>query len=182
MELLDALAEPFAGHFAGIHGARGTAPGEGDAPQAELAYAVKGDDAPADQRQAALVDALLRRRREDERRGGTSVGPHRDDLVVTLDGQPAGEFASQGQARALVLAFKLSELRASAELRGHPPLLLLDDVSSELDPARSALLFSTLADTAGQCILTTTDPAFIALPDRVEAARFRVEKGLVERS
>lgn len=180
--LLDALAEPFAGHFAAIHGARGMTPGEGDAPHAGLAYAVKGDDAPVDQRQAMLAESLLRCRRDDERRGGTSIGPHRDDLVVTLDGQPAGEFASQGQARALVLAFKLSELRASAQLRGHPPLLLLDDVSSELDPARTAMLFSTLAETAGQCILTTTDPSFIALPERVDAARFRVEKGLVERS
>jgi DNA replication and repair protein RecF len=123
----------------------------------------------------------VERRELDERRGGTSVGPHRDDLVIELDGRPAGDFASQGQSRALVLAFKLAEVQAARDRSpdGSPPLLLLDDVSSELDPGRTALLFRTLGEQAGQCILTTTSPRFVALPPQIQARRFRVDRGTI---
>ncbi|PRQ05923.1 DNA replication and repair protein RecF [Enhygromyxa salina] len=91
------------------------------------------------------------------------MGPHLDDLEVTLDGTPAGEFASQGQARALVLAFKIAELRSARVRTGRAPLLLLDDVSSELDPVRSVKLFEALAAEVGQCVLTTTAAHHIEL-------------------
>lgn len=109
----------------------------------------------------------------------TTLGPHRDDLLVDLDGHPASEFASQGQSRALVLAFKLAELRVAREATGTAPLLLLDDVSSELDPSRSQLLYETLARDAGQCLLTTTAPHFVQLPQDVETRRWHVERGIV---
>jgi DNA replication and repair protein RecF len=92
------------------------------------------------------------------------------------------DYASQGQARALVLAFKLAELATARDHAGRVPILLLDDVSSELDPDRSALLFSALADDAGQCVLTTTAASFIALPRSVEARHHLVDRGRVEQA
>lgn len=194
VDLLDALRERFGAAFSAIHGEAGATP-EGAAasaessgsppthvPRASLRYGCKlGEGIEPSQRGSALAQALLDRRALDERRGGTSVGPHRDDLVVELDGQPAGDYASQGQSRALVLAFKLAEVQSAGDHDLSPPLLLLDDVSSELDPRRTALLFRTLAEHAGQCILTTTSPRFIELPAQVQAQRFRVERGTVAR-
>jgi DNA replication and repair protein RecF len=182
LELLAALEGRFAAAFAGIHGEAGEqADGGGQGPVASLRYACKLGEVGAAAREAALLGALSERRELDERRGTTSVGPHRDDLMVELDGRPAGDFASQGQSRALVLAFKLAEVQAARELGpdGAPPLLLLDDVSSELDPRRTALLFRTLGAQAGQCILTTTSPRFIDLPPQVSTRRFKVEQGTI---
>lgn len=181
-ELLDTLADPFSANFARIHGQRGTLSDASDPGglHAGLRYAARLGNVSASEREAALRDALVERRAEDERRGATTVGPHRDDLVVELDGKPAADFASQGQCRALVLAFKLAEVRAAHELLASPPLLLLDDVSSELDPQRSVLLFRALAEDAAQCVITTTSPSYIDLPDRVPARRLRVERGVIE--
>lgn len=189
VELLEELAAPFAANFANIHGVRGSSPGsaDGTAAHAALRYESKLETkleqavAP-EERAAILLSELQQRRIEDERRGGTSIGPHRDDLIVELDGQPAGEFASQGQARALVLAFKLSELESTTALTGAPPILLLDDVSSELDPARSAMLLETLVERAGQCILTTTAPHFVALPGGVQTHLVQVDRGSLHAS
>jgi DNA replication and repair protein RecF len=105
------------------------------------------------------------------------VGPHLDDLEVTLDHVLAGEFASQGQARALVLAFKIAELRVAHERSGRPPLLLLDDVSSELDPIRSARLFEALAAEVGQCVLTTTAAHHIELGSSTDRRDIEVRDG-----
>jgi DNA replication and repair protein RecF len=191
VELLAELQGKFAAAFGRIHGEAGEQAqasahqptvDHGSGPMAALRYACKlGDVAPAE-REAALLQALVDRRELDQRRGGTSMGPHRDDLVVELDGRPAGDFASQGQSRALVLAWKLAEVRAACERSpdGSPPLLLLDDVSSELDPGRTALLFRTLGEQGGQCILTTTSPRFIALPPHVDARAYRVDRGTIE--
>lgn len=141
-----------------------------------------------------LAEALESRRADDLRRGSTTIGPHRDELEVGLDGALAANFASQGQTRALVLAFKIAELRearrrASSPLTeasslpkrsdGAAPLLLLDDVSSELDPGRNAQLFETLATEVGQCVLTTTDPKFIHLPPRVGRRELAIEEGRI---
>ncbi len=179
-EMVESLQEPFAKAFANIHGSVGSAPGGGDAMHAEARYVSKVQSN-ADERQAALLDALKERRGEDLRRRVTTVGPHRDDLDVELGGNAAADFASQGQARALVLAFKLAELRAARQDAGVPPLLLLDDVSSELDPTRTAMLFETLAEDAGQCIMTTTDAAFIRLPEASKAVTWRIDRGTATR-
>ena len=190
VELLAELQGRFGDAFARIHGEAGEQASEGRAdgplgstaaPAATLRYACKLDDVAAAEREAALGQALVERRELDDRRGGTSGGPHRDDLVIELDGRSAGDFASQGQSRALVLAFKLSEVQAARDRSsdGSPPLLLLDDVSSELDPGRTALLFRTLGEQAGQCILTTTSPRFVALPPQIQARRFRVDRGTI---
>jgi DNA replication and repair protein RecF len=181
VRLLEELLEPFAATFEGIHGQLGPDPGgSGATAVGSVRYAAKLGEVEAAEREATLRDALRQRRPDDLRRRMTTVGPHRDDIEVTLDGQPAGDFASQGQARALVLGLKLAELTAARRATGAPPLLLLDDVSSELDPKRSAMLFRTLAQDAGQCILTTTSPDFIDLPGGAQSLEYRVDRGRVE--
>lgn len=81
----------------------------------------------------AVFRALESARGEDIRRGGTSFGPHREDLVLTIQGKDMRLFASQGQMRTAALAMKLSELAVFQQMAGEPPVLLLDDVMSELD-------------------------------------------------
>ena len=128
------------------------------APGLELAarYAPGGSD---------IVETMQRelaaRREKDRARGAATYGPHRDDLVLSLDGHPAREVASQGQHRTITLALKLAELAAIARARGAFPVLLLDDVSSELDRDRMAALLAFLGDTSGQIFVTTTRPELI---------------------
>lgn len=166
--LVEALRAAFVAVFAQIHGAGLTA---------AVHYRSKLGETAASERQTALLDALRRRRSDDVIRGTTTVGPHRDDLEMTLDGQPVGTFASQGQTRALVLAFKIAEVRGARDLFGEPPLLLLDDVSSELDPLRNAQLFAALTEDAGQCVLTTTAPHFVRLGEAADARYVEVVGG-----
>jgi DNA replication and repair protein RecF len=127
-----------------------------------------------------LRAALLRRRARDQERGYTSVGPHADDLGFALGGKSARLFASQGQTRALVLAFKIGEIENLREKQGRAPLLLLDDVSSELDPERSAYLMSYLAALKGQVVLTTTDPRILSEGLDKDALFRRVSGGAIE--
>jgi len=93
-----------------------------------------------------LLDALRRTRSEDLRRGSTGTGPHRDDVVVRLDGRDARAFASQGQQRTAVVSIKLAEASVVADMTGERPVLLLDDVLSELDASRRAALLEQLGD------------------------------------
>jgi DNA replication and repair protein RecF len=99
---------------------------------------------------------LVRRRTQDLRRGAASLGPHRDDLELKIDSHLARVVASQGQHRAIVLALKLAEILVIGQARGVQPILLLDDVSSELDRERSSSLFRYLRERQGQVFLTTT--------------------------
>lgn len=115
--------------------------------------------APRDPREYA---SLLRATRDvDARKRAASAGPHRDDLVLTLGGAPARGYASQGQHRAIVLAIKAAELVLVTEARGERPILLLDDVSSELDRTRGAALLAFLDKQEGQVFVTTTRPELI---------------------
>ena len=93
------------------------------------------------------------------------MGPQRDDLEISLSTRPARGHGSQGQHRTIALALKLAEVEFTAGLRGVRPLVLLDDVSSELDRARTAQLFDHLAREASQVFLTTTRAELIATPD-----------------
>jgi DNA replication and repair protein RecF len=106
-------------------------------------------------------DALARRLVETAEKevwnGSTVIGPHRDDLAFDLAGRDLAGFASRGQQRTAILAFKLAELDLLTELDGHPPLLLLDDVFSELDPERRAHLVRRIAGLP-QAFVTTTSP------------------------
>jgi DNA replication and repair protein RecF len=128
---------------------------------------------------AVLTEALARARPADLARGVTTVGPHRDDIELTLDGRSAAAFASQGQLRALILAWKIAELELLGDAHGEPPILLLDDVSSELDPQRNEYLFEFLRSKKTQCAVTTTHPRHVlATPPRVD---FEVRSGVVTR-
>ena len=88
-------------------------------------------------------------------RGFTAVGPHRDDLVLSFDGVPASETASRGETRTALLALKIFELSIIEKTRGQKPLLLLDDVFSELDGKRRHALTDYLQKY--QTFITTTD-------------------------
>ena len=124
-------------------------------------------------------DALERRLGETAEKeawnGTTLVGPHRDDLAFELDERDLAGFASRGQQRTAILAFKLAELDLLASLDGRPPILLLDDVFSELDPDRRSHLVRRIAALPQAFVTTTTlddlDPALLAIADtwRVDA-------------
>jgi DNA replication and repair protein RecF len=103
-----------------------------------------------------LADALAGARHDDLRRAVSTVGPHRDDLALSLGGMPARTHASQGEQRSLALAMRLAAHGVVGEEVGSPPLLLLDDVFSELDPDRSEALLAHLPP--GQAFLTTAGP------------------------
>jgi DNA replication and repair protein RecF len=126
---------------------------------ASVSYASRMAEASIEAFQAELVAGRSR----DLVSGMTHVGPHRDDLVFELNGKVAGSYASQGQLRAILLAWKTAELAVIARAHGEPPILLLDDVSSELDPARNAYLFEHLARGRGQCFITTTHEGHVLL-------------------
>jgi DNA replication and repair protein RecF len=104
-------------------------------------------------RRVGLAAALEAARRDDVRRGVSTVGPHRDDLELFIGGLPARTHASQGEQRTLALALRLAAHRMVAEKAGSTPVLVLDDVLSELDPQRSTALLRHLP--AGQVVLTT---------------------------
>ncbi|MBC8120311.1 MAG: DNA replication/repair protein RecF [Gemmatimonadaceae bacterium] len=105
--------------------------------------------------QTAFAEALQARQALELLRGTTLVGPHRDEVELTIDGTPARQFGSQGQQRTLVLALKLAELELLEQVTGEPPLLLLDDVLAELDLQRQDQLLGTIQDRV-QTIVTTT--------------------------
>lgn len=104
-------------------------------------------------RAGGLAAALSQVKRDELRRGVTLVGPHRDDLVIELAGLPARTHASQGEQRSLALALRLGGHAVVTETTGTPPVLLLDDVFSELDAERSDALLANLPP--GQTILTS---------------------------
>jgi DNA replication and repair protein RecF len=131
-------------------------------------------------------DALVRRLAETAEKeawnGSTLVGPHRDDLAFRLDGRDLATFASRGQQRTAILALKLGELDLLTTQDGRPPLVLLDDVFSELDPVRRGHLVRRIAGLPQAFITTTTlddlDPAlreigvaWEVIPDAARGAR-----------
>ena len=125
-------------------------------------------------RRTGLVEALAASRTDDVRRGVSTVGPHRDDVEMAIGGLPARTHASQGEQRTLALALRLAAHRLVAERVGSTPVLVLDDVLSELDPRRSTALLRHLPE--GQVVLTTAG----VLPDAAHPdAIVRIESGAV---
>jgi len=120
-----------------------------------------------------FIELLYNRRQKDRWRKSTTRGPHLDDLKIEFDGASAKTRASQGQHRALVLAIKLAEIVHLERSLQEPPVLLLDDISSELDAVRSEQLFAQLSDLDAQVILTTTHESQIpkSLRDSLEPTR-----------
>jgi DNA replication and repair protein RecF len=113
-------------------------------------------------REEGFAAALAAARADDVRRAVTTVGPHRDELALGINGLPARTHASQGEQRSLALALRLATHEIVTEVTGTTPVLLLDDVFSELDADRSHALLAHLP--AGQSLLTTAGP----LPEGVE--------------
>jgi DNA replication and repair protein RecF len=108
-----------------------------------------------EQVQQAFLDKIQLRAVAELHQGTTLVGPHRDEIELTINQTPARQYGSQGQQRTLVLALKLAELQLIEEVVGEPPLLLLDDVLAELDPSRQNQLLDTIQDRF-QTLITTT--------------------------
>jgi DNA replication and repair protein RecF len=164
------------------------------APRAEAAHARIGSEevvltaryvrsAPRDTETYRALLAEPSRRRQDRARRSAGIGPHRDDLALELNGRPVRGVGSQGQQRAVVLALVMAEMGLIDRARGVRPVLLLDDVSSELDRSRTAALLAAVAAQPGQVVLTTTRPALVetlgvfALEERRD---FRVVAGRLE--
>ncbi len=136
----------------------------------------KGPRALEERLRAALQGRLPR----DRERGFTSVGPHADDLFFGIGDRAARLYASQGQARATMLAFKIGEIEMLRAAQGRAPLLLLDDVSSELDPERNRYLMEYLRALAGQVLLTTTDVRLVRAAAGPDALFHAVSNGLIQ--
>lgn len=131
-------------------------------------------DAPEGVREA-LLQALARSAADDVRRGYTQVGPHRDDMAIRLGDVDLRAFGSQGQQRTAALSIKLSELALLREEKGEPPVLLLDDVLSELDQTRQRLLLQSVKGC--QCFLTCTSLDGLEKADIGEMALWQCQAG-----
>ena len=154
---LEIIAEPLRRAHAEI------APDEG---RLTIAYETNAPPRPGETVHEALTRRLIETADKEAWNGTTLIGPHRDDLVFELEGRDLAGFASRGQQRTAILALKLAELDVLTSLDGRPPLLLLDDVFSELDPERRAHLVRRIADLPQAFVTTTTlddlDPALRA--------------------
>jgi DNA replication and repair protein RecF len=170
-ELVSSLAPRFADAYREIHGEQPASIRYRSQPRVEAAATEK-----------EIADAILRgleeERKVDLRRGFTGFGPQTDDLEISLGDHLARDHGSQGQLRSLVLAFKFAELRHIGEANQETPVLLLDDVSSELDRERRARLFETISAMACQTVLTVTEQEL--LPELSERVDFRVRQGHIE--
>ena len=107
--------------------------------------------------ESSLVDSLAQARAADISRGATTVGPHRDDLIFQLNRSDAGVSASRGQLRSLALSLRLAEVDLSRTSTGEQPILLLDDVLSELDEAHRERV-THLVQESDQTFIATPDP------------------------
>lgn len=107
-----------------------------------------------------ILKALLENRERDRKNGLTGIGPHRDDLEILINGAPARNFGSQGQQRSAVLALKLAECSLMEEITGERPVVLLDDVMSELDFNRREFLLNRLS--GGQMFITCCDAGYFS--------------------
>ena len=130
----------------------------------------------------AIAEAFrnhLRRVAEDEaRRGTTLIGPQRDDLCFLINGADSRIYGSQGQQRTVILALKLAEFRLIEDYVGEPPVLLLDDVMSDLDDARRRHLLSWIRR-RGQTFLTCTNLRAFPKEILAEATTFQVVAGTI---
>ena len=177
LEVLGALAGPLAAAHAEI------APGEVGGGGLAVRYATNAPAFPGESPREALARRLAETADKEIWNGATLVGPHRDDLVFELDGRDLAGFASRGQQRTAILAFKLAELDLLTTHDGRPPLLLLDDVFSELDPDRRAHLVRRIAELPQAFVTTTTledlDPALRAVASTWRVTTDELGAGLV---
>ncbi len=143
-------------------------------PEGELRYRPRSRAADA----AELAAELAEHTQSDLDRGFTGHGPHRDDLGLLRAGRELRAYGSQGEQRLALLALLMAEREALAATRHAVPLMLLDDVMSELDPDRRALLAQMLGG-EGQSIITTTDLAHVPGAEAPSVVRLEVSEGVV---
>jgi DNA replication and repair protein RecF len=159
--LLERLAGPLAAAHAEI------APEEAAAGSLGLQYVTNAPAGPDETPRDALARRLAETAEKEMWNGTTLIGPHRDDVAFAMGGRDLAAFASRGQQRTAILALKLAELDLVSRHDGRPTLLLLDDVFSELDPARRSHLVRRIADLPQAFVTTTTlddlDPALRAI-------------------
>ncbi len=167
LRLLEALAAPLAEAHAEI------APGEG---RLGLRYLTNAAAHPGESAREALARRLRETADKEIWNGTTLIGPHRDDLAFELDGRDLAGFASRGQQRTSILAFKLAQVDLLTAFDGRPPLLLLDDVFSELDHDRRSHLVRRIA-MLPQAFVTTTDPTDLDASLRAHSHCWRVVAG-----
>jgi DNA replication and repair protein RecF len=172
-----------------VHAAAGHARLSGEREQFDVAYAPRFAEgwtaeriaeAAADEAAAALLDKLRANRSRDIAAGVTLSGPHRDDLAMTLGGEPAASFASRGQQRTAALSLRLAEARLLHARSGEKPVLLLDDVLSELDAARRASVLA--AFDVDQAWITSPDPDRFDGAFRATATVYEVVAGVATRT
>ncbi|HIJ96058.1 MAG TPA: DNA replication/repair protein RecF [Desulfuromonadales bacterium] len=150
----------------------------GNGESARLSYHSTGVQ--STERQQICEELMLlfnRQQRTDERYGTTTAGPHRDDLLFMLDERLLKTFGSQGQQKSFVLALKMAEMENLQEVFGEAPLLLLDDMSSELDADRNRNLMEFLTIREVQVFITTTERSSALLSNAQHCAIFRMENG-----
>ena len=126
-----------------------------------------------------LLEALVVGRTRDIQAGTTRIGPHRDDVAFLIGGHPAGSTASRGELRGIALALRLAEVAFSTARTGDPPVLLLDDVLSELDAGRRARVLAAAFE-VDQVIITSPDPDRPAPAEPSAASRYRIDAGVLE--
>lgn len=151
----------------------------GNEENLSIAYQIKGSENEpiAGNLKIWYNEMLTRSGEEDVYRGVTGIGPHRDDIIISVNGINLRSFGSQGQQRTGVLAMKLSELEFIRSETGEYPILLLDDVMSELDAGRRQQLLSFIGREGIQTLITATDEAYFDMQS-VERY-FRVAAGSV---
>jgi DNA replication and repair protein RecF len=159
-------------HAGGIHAEMGS--GE----KLEIEYLPRDPAHEADR----LLAALEASRSQDAARGGTGVGPHRDDFMLKIDGRDGRLFGSQGQQRTAVIALKLGGLEHARLTLGASPVILLDDILSDLDGRRREALVELVLQCRGQAVLTCTEAG--AAGDRIlnQARIFQVSDGSITSS
>jgi DNA replication and repair protein RecF len=148
------LLEALAGPLAAAHGE--IAPDEASHGALGLQYLTNAPAMTGETPRDALERRLAETAEKELWNGTTLVGPHRDDIAFTLEGRDLAAFASRGQQRTAILALKLAELDLLEVHDGRPPLLLLDDVFSELDPGRRAHLVRRITALPQAFVTTTT--------------------------
>ncbi len=124
---------------------------------------------------AALVAEFEKKKAREELLGYTLVGPHKDDVLFNINGKPAIRYASQGQKRSLVISYKTAQILDYQQVHGDYPILILDDMTSELDMGRKNLLLENLLENSGQVFITSTD--FQPIEHSEQLKRFRVQQG-----
>jgi DNA replication and repair protein RecF len=126
-----------------------------------------------------ILKSLLKKRSKEIKYQTCLIGPHRDDVVITLNGRDARAFASQGQSRSVALALKLAVIETLEREKGEAPVILLDDVDAELDLERTKALFSLVITQGRQVFVTGTPSTLDVLQEHGNLTIMEVKDGLI---